>query len=184
MGNYYDERGAIKPMCCLTSEEKAAVSYYQIMDSLDQDGNRVGEFGKIKLHNKMSALDKIARHVGVYEVKKTQESRSKNQEEEHVVVVEKEPEAGSLKQEAFVETQESGAKNKDEESLVVNGDGELVAKIAIGETLAQVDDVGAGSAPDTAGKILTLSPLPDTCAEMQEPVTQIENSRRWASLKS
>ncbi|MEO6523976.1 MAG: terminase small subunit [Mucilaginibacter sp.] len=107
MGNYYDERGAIKPMCCLTSEEKAAVSYYQIMDSIDEHGNRVGELGKIKLHNKMSALDKIARHIGFYS-EKSQESRAKNQDEG------KETQESRAKNQDEEETQESRDKNQDE----------------------------------------------------------------------
>jgi len=152
MGNYYDERGAIKPMCCLTSEEKAAISYYQIMDSIDEHGNRVGELGKIKLHNKMSALDKIAKHVGFYEVKKTQESRAKNQEEEYVVTV-----TGS---EAFVETYESKDDNKEEDGLMVNDNGVLVTEVAVDGALAQCCDTGSlESSSATAGKILTLSPL-------------------------
>jgi phage terminase small subunit len=140
MGNYYDDTATLKPMYALTSDEKAAISQYQIMDSLDQDGNRVGELSRIKLHNKMSALDKIARHVGFYS-EKTQELRVKNQE-------------------VLNQTQESGAKNQDEEGLVVNGDGELVAELTTEEAVMQVDDADALENPSATGeKILTLSPL-------------------------
>jgi len=177
MGNYYDENATLKPMSLLTTDEKAAISYYQIMDSLDQDGNRVGEFSRIKLHNKMSALDKIARHVGFYAEKKTQELRGKNQEIEQV---------------AFVETQESGCKNQDrtleivssgqnEDSLVVNGDGVLVAETAIDAVLGQVDSASAlVILPATAGKILTLSPLKekeDECTAAKDDVTLSLNNK-------
>jgi phage terminase small subunit len=182
MGNYYDDNATLKPMCLLTTDEKAAISQYQIMDSLDQDGNRVGELSRIKLHNKMSALDKIARHVGFYagEVKgerlkekgfAEQEAGSLKQE-----AFEGEQEAGSLKHEAFFETQESGNNNKDEDGLVMNGDGELVADLeevtaADGELVCENLLNGACTTRETLAvammedgdggveKILTLSPL-------------------------
>jgi phage terminase small subunit len=140
MGNYYDDNATLKPMCLLTTDEKAAISQYQIMDSLDQDGNRVGELSRIKLHNKMSALDKIARHVGFYSVK-NQESIGKNQA-------------------VSEQTQDSRIKNQDEESFVVNGDGELVAELSTEDAIMPVDGAGALENPSAvAGKILTLSPL-------------------------
>jgi phage terminase small subunit len=144
MGNYYDDTATLKPMYALTSDEKAAISQYQIMDSLDQDGNRVGELSRIKLHNKMSALDKIARHVGFYS-EKTQESRAKNQDDE---------------QKAENQTQYSRTKDQEEEGLVVNGDGELIAEVATEDVVMQIDAAGALESSSTAaGKILTLSPL-------------------------
>jgi len=66
MGNYYDEDAMIKPMNKLTVDEKAAIAYYDVFDHLDADGNYCGTQSKIKLHNKMAALDRIARHVGFY----------------------------------------------------------------------------------------------------------------------
>ena len=159
MGNYYDDNATLKPMCLLTTDEKAAISQYQIMDSLDQDGNRVGELSRIKLHNKMSALDKIARHVGFYGVNQSQESRGKNQEEEHVVAV-----AGS---EAFFESQESGCMNQDGDALrlddgellMVNDEGKLVNEVIADDAMAAVDlTVVLDDASATAEKILTISP--------------------------
>jgi phage terminase small subunit len=66
MGNYYDNNGVLKPMNELTDDEKAAINQYQVLDAVDGDGQRIGELSKIKLHNKMSALDKIARHLNFY----------------------------------------------------------------------------------------------------------------------
>jgi hypothetical protein len=50
----------------LTVDEKAAISYYDITEIQDGEGYRVGTQSRIKLHNKMSALDKIARHLNFY----------------------------------------------------------------------------------------------------------------------
>src|SRR5476651_331230 len=66
MGNYYDEYACLKRMNELTVEEKAAISYYDIVEIQDGEGYRVGTQSRIKLHNKMSALDKIARHLDFY----------------------------------------------------------------------------------------------------------------------
>ncbi len=74
MGNYFDEYAVLKPMHKLSADEKAAISQYQVLDATDEYGHRVGELSKIKLHNKMAALDKIARHLGFYEVGRKSES--------------------------------------------------------------------------------------------------------------
>ena len=66
MGNYYDDYGLPKKMHQLTDEEKAAVSYYQRADMCYQDGHIFGELVKIKLHNKMAALDRLCKHTGFY----------------------------------------------------------------------------------------------------------------------
>jgi len=69
MGNYYDDYGLPKKMHQLTDEEKAAVSYYQRADMCHEDGYIYGELVKIKLHNKMQALDKLCKHTGFYKAK-------------------------------------------------------------------------------------------------------------------
>jgi hypothetical protein len=66
MGNYYDEYACLKRLKDLTVDEKAAIAYYDFVEIQDGEGYRVGTQSKIKLHNKMSALDKIARHLGFY----------------------------------------------------------------------------------------------------------------------
>jgi phage terminase small subunit len=167
MGNYYDDNATLKPMCLLTTDEKAAISQYQIMDSLDQDGNRVGEFSRIKLHNKMSALDKIARHVGFYGVVgKSPESGVESSE----------PEVVSLEPEAFEETQEFGCKKQDEDGLVVNGDGELVAEVATEDVVMQIDGASAlENASATVEKKLTLSPL--DAVLLEKDITHIPSHR-------
>jgi phage terminase small subunit len=66
MGDYYDENAVLKPMNELTPDQKAAICHYQLIDCVGEYGERAGKLSKIKLHNKMSALDKIARHTGFY----------------------------------------------------------------------------------------------------------------------
>jgi len=151
MANYYDYRGDVKPVSELTETEMAAISYMQTANIAEPDGYIVGAVTKIKLHNKMAALDKIAKHLGFFE--KTQESRGRNQDEE-------------------IENrfQEARGKNQDEEqeALAVDVDGDLEV---IGEgaekrdenipTLSplMMEDV-PGKREDVTRKNPTLSPLP------------------------
>jgi phage terminase small subunit len=69
MGNYYDDRGNPKRMHQLTDDEKSAISYFQLADVTDDDGHIRGEMFKIKLHNKMAAIDKLCKHTGFYKAK-------------------------------------------------------------------------------------------------------------------
>ena len=171
MANYYDMRGDVKPVCELTETEMAAISYFQTVNIAEPDGYKVGMVTKIKLHNKMSALDKIARHVGFYagEVK-GERLKEKGFEDQR--------ESGSFKQEAFFETQESGGGNQDEDGLVVNGDGELVTEVSTEDTVMPVNNADTlESSSATAGKILTLSPLTDTVLPENDVVNAPK--RRW-----
>jgi hypothetical protein len=81
MGNYYDEYACLKRLKDLTVDEKAAIAYYDFVEIQDGDGYRVGTQSKIKLHNKMSALDKIARHLGFYGVAGVNQDGSKSKEQ-------------------------------------------------------------------------------------------------------
>jgi phage terminase small subunit len=84
MGNYYDEYACLKRLKDLTVDEKAAIAYYDFVEIQDGEGYRVGTQSKIKLHNKMSALDKIARHLNFYGTVgvKNQEARIKSQDQD------------------------------------------------------------------------------------------------------
>jgi phage terminase small subunit len=83
MGNYYDEYGCLKRMNELTVDEKGAISYYDIVEIQDAESFRVGTQSRIKLHNKMSALDKIARHLDFYGLLSSkQKAESEKQENE------------------------------------------------------------------------------------------------------
>jgi len=112
MGNYYDEYACLKRINQLTVDEKAAIASYDIVEIQDGDGYRVGMQSKIKLHNKMSALDKIARHLNFYGTVSSPKSESPE--------VRKEVEAGGLKQEVFSgEESGSGESESPEEMALV-----------------------------------------------------------------
>jgi phage terminase small subunit len=103
MANYYDFRGDIKPVVELTETEMAAISYIETANIAEPDGYIVGRVTKIKLHNKMAALDKIAKHLGFFEGKKG--------------------ECGELPVAGLEETQETGCLRP--EALAVDVDGDL-----------------------------------------------------------
>jgi hypothetical protein len=81
MGNYYDEYACLKRIKDLTVDEKAAIAYYDFVEIQDGEGYRVGTQSRIKLHNKMSALDKIARHLGFYGVAARNQDGLKSKEQ-------------------------------------------------------------------------------------------------------
>ena len=66
IGDYYDENGILKPINQLTPDEQAALACYQVTNAADGSGKRGGGISCIKLYNKLTALDKIARHTGFY----------------------------------------------------------------------------------------------------------------------
>lgn len=185
IGNYYDDYGTPKPTFLLSEDEKAAISDYNVLESTDEEGNKTAVLTKIKLHNKMSALDKIARHIGFYGVGKevvsgelrvagikNPEADGENKEPEFVSgelqVADQEVVSGEL-QVAGVEVEKreeekiigDSTTEPDTLMLVVNNTGELAS-----ETLDAIDMV---KEPAMAGKILTLSPLKkEAGAENQE----------------
>jgi hypothetical protein len=114
MANYYDQRGDLKPACELTETEMAAISFLQTTNIAEPDGYIIGAVTKIKLHNKMAALDKIAKHLGFFEGKKeSPEFGVESSESVGKVVVEA---AAELKPEALVVDVDGGLE-------VVNGNG-------------------------------------------------------------
>jgi phage terminase small subunit len=138
MGNYYDERGDVKPMCELSESDKAAMSFIQSANIAEPDGYVIGRVTKIKLHNKMAALDRIAKHLGFFEAGKRvaggelpvaglekevavageiQESRTKNQDEGQIEEIDIAAvlEEMDAVEEAFVqeEVYESAEENED-----------------------------------------------------------------------
>jgi len=152
MANYYDYRGDIKPVSELTETEMAAISYMQTANIAEPDGYIVGAVTKIKLHNKMAALDKIAKHLGFFEAgKKSSESGAESLE--------------SLKTKPVEEVETDV--NKEAEVLAVDVDGDLEVVEGGGEkrnenilTLSplMMEDV-SGKMEDVTLKNPTLSPL-------------------------
>ncbi|WP_448701997.1 terminase small subunit [Mucilaginibacter sp. AW1-3] len=160
MGNYYDEYACLKRMNELTADEKAAISFYDITEVQDGEGYRVGMQSRIKLHNKMSALDKIARHLDFYGtlgVKKNQESRIKSQDEEGVM-------AESSEDGLLVITPTKAAGGEEEVAAAVAGESEgggLKREAFCGRELESREDVlghGAENTPLTSRSFGTGSP--------------------------
>ena len=68
---YYDENGSLKHPTELGDDAAAAVSSIEIYDDfVNSRGGRekVGETKKVKLHNKVQALQDLAKHLGLFEV--------------------------------------------------------------------------------------------------------------------
>ena len=135
MANYYDQRGDLKPACELTETEMAAISFLQTTNIAEPDGYIVGAVTKIKLHNKMAALDKIAKHLGFFEAKgeRVKEKGFAEQVE------------GAVGMADEIEAAVAAAVESEPEALAVDADGDL-------ETVER-------SGVEKDEKILTLSPL-------------------------
>ncbi len=69
MGNYFDEQGCIKPMHQLSEDAKAAL--WSTSVSAAETGNGPATVTKFRLYNKMTALDKIAKHLNFYKPEDT-----------------------------------------------------------------------------------------------------------------
>jgi phage terminase small subunit len=158
IGNYYDDQGDLRRMCDLTERDKAALSQYEIMDVRQPDGHRVGTVTKIKMHNKMSALDKIARHLGFYGVAGGRvaggELRVASLEEEVAVAEEIEEVTVAVAVAVEEEIEEVAAAVEDE------GESQEVAVAAAVERKEEFEEDDLDVAVEEGGgKILTLSPL-------------------------
>jgi len=153
MGNYYDERGDLKPMCELSESDKASISFIQTANIAEPDGYIVGAVTKIKLHNKMAALDRIAKHLGFFG-NQTQESRDKNQDGNVAVAVD----------EPLTEMEIAAMTTLDEIEEEITQEGVYAAFEENGDGLLRDRPV-----QKEGGKILTLSPLSDRAQE-GEPV--------------
>jgi phage terminase small subunit len=63
MGNYFDAKGNMKPVSELSEGERSAIWGISVTER--KDGSKTT---KIKLHNKLAAIEKIAKHLGLYNV--------------------------------------------------------------------------------------------------------------------
>lgn len=75
MANYYHKDGSLKGVHELTPDEAAALWCLKVSDGKD------GQSTFIRLNNKLSALEKIARHLGFYTMEEAEEP-----EKEYVIV--------------------------------------------------------------------------------------------------
>jgi hypothetical protein len=60
MGDYFDDQGKLKPMQQLTTDQKAAIWNIRITE------NDKGSSMTLRLNNKLSAIEKLAKHLGFY----------------------------------------------------------------------------------------------------------------------
>jgi hypothetical protein len=138
MGNYFDEHGGIKPMHLLSEDAKAALWSTSVSDA--GSGGTAAAVTKFRLYNKLTALDKIAKHLGFYkpEVKKPEvkyvyldrdsltaddrfEDKSIKKPRKEVAVV-------GENQESRIKSQESRIKNQDKgsDSGVIADDSQVI----------------------------------------------------------
>jgi len=69
MGNYFTADGTLKPMQDLTADEKAALWSVTVTEG---SGATVSSTTRIKMNNKMAALDKLAKHLKFYDAEEKQ----------------------------------------------------------------------------------------------------------------
>jgi phage terminase small subunit len=127
MGNYYDDRGNPKRMHQLTDDEKSAISYFQLADVTEDDGHIRGEMFKIKLHNKMAAIDKLCKHTGFYKAKWEPAAVADMRETAEDIAFEAEcaktpPECYTEEVQEELFTQMFGGENQEEESSNCSGE--------------------------------------------------------------
>lgn len=68
--DYYDENGFLKLPHQLTDDAAAALAGIEIEENFgvcDGERQKIGETKKIKLYDKLTALDKLARRLGMFE---------------------------------------------------------------------------------------------------------------------
>jgi phage terminase small subunit len=161
MGDYYNEHGVLIPMNHLTPDQRAAIQQYQVLDADDGQGNQIGELSRVKLHNKMVALDRIARHTGFY----LKGARSKEQGVRMGDEVAMEDGRGKMEEGVLMEEEklrvagcELPVEAMDEDLLadVVASEGGFVKASADGR-----DDMTGVCEAESAENILTISPPKD-----------------------
>lgn len=64
---FYDEKGHLKHPKDIDDDSACALSAIETEQIFSRDGDGIGIVKKIKVHNKLGALDSIARHLGMFE---------------------------------------------------------------------------------------------------------------------
>ncbi|MEO6523269.1 MAG: terminase small subunit [Mucilaginibacter sp.] len=132
MADYFDSNGDMKAMHEIADDAKAALWSVSVGDA-GSGSTATGGMVKFRMYNKLAALDKIAKHIGMYkpEVMKrevvyqymSEYEMNRNEwfegfEDEEMKTLKETQESGCNNQEGGLEqTQESGCKNQDEVSL-------------------------------------------------------------------
>lgn len=61
----FDENGAMLPIKSLDEDEACAIHGFEVTEIRNSDGNVIGVSKKVRLADRLPALDKIARHLGL-----------------------------------------------------------------------------------------------------------------------
>jgi len=64
--DYYDDNGLLLSPKQLSDDAAAALSGIEIDEMFDKFGNKIGDTKKVKLYDKLNALDKLARRLGMF----------------------------------------------------------------------------------------------------------------------
>lgn len=65
--NYYRGDNQLIPVCDLDDNEAAALSSLKTFEEFTRDGELIGTSKEIKLYDKLAGLEKLARHLGLYQ---------------------------------------------------------------------------------------------------------------------
>jgi hypothetical protein len=66
IGEFFDEQGNVKPMHELTDEQRAALAVREVIRTgVNAGGGHVHEGYKIRLHDKLKALELLAKHFAL-----------------------------------------------------------------------------------------------------------------------
>jgi phage terminase small subunit len=189
MSNYYDDRGNPKRMHQLTDDEKSAISYFQLANVTEDDGHIRGEMFKIKLHNKMAAIDKLCKHTGFYKAKWEPAAIADMRETAEDIAFEEE--CAKTPSECFTEEvqeelfeQMFGGENQESRCENMMEDGKC--KMEDVEEALQARDQVKNSLQTSAGdegfeNVLTLSPFEDQelrCKSQDEEVVDMREDGR------
>lgn len=71
--NLYDESGRLKPISELDEDTARTISSVET-DEIKDEGNYIGDVRKVKLWNKLGALDSLAKHLGLFEIDNKQKT--------------------------------------------------------------------------------------------------------------
>ncbi|WP_322994242.1 terminase small subunit [Castellaniella sp.] len=74
----YDADGALKPISDIPPAARSAIAGLEIAEIRDSDGVPVGRAVKLKLTDRLGALDKLMRHLGQYQDKVTLKGDAEN----------------------------------------------------------------------------------------------------------
>ncbi len=73
--DYYHEDGLLKLPNELSDDAAAALYAIEVDEMFDLKGNKIGDTKKIKLYDKLNALDKLARRLGLFSEDNKQKSQ-------------------------------------------------------------------------------------------------------------